>query len=342
MTSSFPDSGPTANALDFDNAISLDEVEATAALIGPHIVRTPAVEWSGEELRSMLPDGTRVTAKLEVFQRTGTFKARGALSNILRLDSEQLRAGVTAMSAGNHAIAVAYAATAADTHAKVVMQKSANPARARLARNLGAELLFAEDGASGFAMMERIAAEEGRAVIHPFDGLATALGTATLGQELHAQAGDLDVVIVAIGGGGLAAGVSAIIKRLRPGCRMIGVEPAGADCMHRSFASGRAENIGKPDTIADSLAPPMTEPIPFGLCKAHIDRLALVTDAEIVAAMRLIFRELKLAVEPACAVSTAALTQLAGELSGKHVGIILCGSNIDLETYNGYCATAVD
>ena len=290
----------------------------------------------------MLPGDTRVTAKLEVFQRSGTFKARGALSNILRLDSERLRVGVTAMSAGNHAIAVAYAAMVAGTHAKVVMQKSANPARVQLARDLGAQLLFAEDGASGFAMMERIAAEEGRAVIHPFDGLATALGTATLGRELHAQADDLDVVIVAIGGGGLAAGVSAFTKRLHPGCRVIGVEPAGADSMHRSFASGRVQNIRKPHTIADSLAPPMTEPIPFGLCRAHIDRLALVTDAEMVAAMQLIFRELKLAVEPACAATTAALTQLAGELSGKHVGIILCGSNIDLETYNGYCAAAVD
>ena len=331
-----------ANAIDFDNAISVDAVAATAALIGPHIVRTPAVEWFGHELQSILPDGTRVTAKLEVFQRSGTFKARGALSNVLRLDNEQRQAGVTAMSAGNHAIAVAYAAMAAGTHAKVVMQKSANPARVRLAENLGAELLFADDGASGFAMMDRIAAQEGRAVIHPFDGLATALGTATLGHELHGQAGDLDVLIIAIGGGGLAGGVAAITRRLHPDCYIVGVEPVGADSMYRSFASGQAENIGKPDTIADSLAPPMTEPIPFGLCRAHVDRLTLVTDAEIVRAMKLIFRELKLAVEPACAATTAALVRTADELTGKHVGIVLCGSNIDIDTYNGYCAAVPD
>ncbi|MCY4566610.1 MAG: pyridoxal-phosphate dependent enzyme [Gammaproteobacteria bacterium] len=337
-----PGSESSASAVDLDNAISPEAVASTAALIGPHIVRTPAVEWSGPELQSMLPGGTRVTAKLEVFQRSGTFKARGALSNILRLDNGQLQAGGTAMSAGNHAIAVAYAARAAGTHAKVVMQKSANPARVELARDLGAELLFADDGPSGFAMMDRLAVEEGRAVIHPFDGLATALGTATLGSELHAQAGDLDVLFVAIGGGGLAGGVSAITRHLQPGCRVIGVEPAGADSMHRSFASGKAENIGRTDTIADSLAPPMTGPIPYGLCRAHLDRLVLVSDAEMVAAMQLIFRGLKLAVEPACAATTAALVQLADELAGKQVGIILCGSNIDLDTYTDCCRAALD
>lgn len=342
MTGLSSDNGPLAHAVDFNNAITLDAVRATAALIDPYIVRTPTVEWFGQQLRSMLPHGTRVAAKLEVFQRSGTFKVRGALSNILRLSTGQLEAGVTAMSAGNHAIAVAYAAMAAGTHAKVVMQKSANPARVRLARELGAQLLFADDGESGFAMMNRIAAAEGRAIIHPFDGLATALGTATLGRELLAQAGQFDALLVAIGGGGLAGGVAAITKRLHPGCQVIGVEPAGADSMHRSFASGRAENIGKPETIADSLAPPMTEPIPFGLCRAHIDQLALVTDAELVAAMQLIFQELKLAVEPACAATTAALTQRADELAGKRVGIILCGSNIDLDTYNGYCQAALD
>ena len=117
-----------------EHGITLEAVEDTLALITPHIVETPVVEWSGPEMRAILPGSSRVYAKLELFQRSGTFKARGALSNVLRLSAEQLRAGGTAMSAGHHAIAVAYAAKAAGTSAKVVMQRSANPARVELAR----------------------------------------------------------------------------------------------------------------------------------------------------------------------------------------------------------------
>ena len=323
---------------DEDHGITLAAVEETAALIAPHIVETPVVGWSGPEMRAILPGNSRVHAKLELFQRSGTFKARGALSNVLRLGAEQLRAGVTAMSAGNHAIAVAYAAKAAGTSAKVVMQRSANPARVDLAKALGAEVLMAEDGPSGFEMVAGIAAAEGRATIHPFDGVATALGAATLGLEMHRQLGDLDVLIVAIGGGGLAGGVSAITKRLNPDCLVVGVEPVGADAMHRSFRTGRPERLEAVDTIADSLAPPMTERLPFALCRNNVDRLVLVTDRELARAMGLIFRELKLAVEPACAATTAALPGLAEELSGARVGLIFCGSNIDRDTYNEYCA----
>ncbi len=322
---------------DDDHGITLEAVEDTVALIAPHIVETPVVEWSGPEMRAMLPGNSRVHAKLELFQRSGTFKARGALSNVLRLSAEQLRAGVTAMSAGNHAVAVAYAAKAAGTSAKVVMQRSANPARVELAEALGAEILMAEDGPSGFEMVAGIAAAEGRAMIHPFDGVATALGAATLGFEMHRQLGDLDVLVVAIGGGGLAGGVSAITKRLNPDCLVVGVEPVGADAMHRSFRSGRPERLEGVDTIADSLAPPMTERLPFTLCRSNVDRLALVTDRELAQAMGLIFRELKLAVEPACAATTASLPGLADEFSGARVGLILCGSNIDRNTYDRYC-----
>lgn len=138
---------------DDEHGITLEAVEDTLALIAPHIVETPVVEWSGPEMRAILPGSGRVHAKLELFQRSGTFKARGALSNVLRLNAEQLRAGVTAMSAGNHAIAVAHAAKAAGTSAKVVMQRSANPARVDLARALGAEIPMAEDGPSGFEPM---------------------------------------------------------------------------------------------------------------------------------------------------------------------------------------------
>lgn len=318
-------------------ALSLDDVQSTAALIAPYIVETPVVTWTGSELSQQLGDSTEVIAKLEPFQHASTFKARGALSNVLRLDPAARDRGVTAMSAGNHAVAVAYAASVCGIDAKVVMQKTANPARIALAKGFGCEILMADDGPSGFALAEHIAEAEGRTFIHPFDGLATALGTATLGLELHTQGGDLDVLIIAIGGGGLAGGVSAVTKLLSPSCHIIGVEPEGADSMHQSFASGQAENIGVPNTIADSLAPPMTLPLPYSLCRENIAELIKVSDEDMRRAMGLVFRDMKMAVEPACAASVAALCQLIQNqpdiVRGKRVGLVFCGSNIDWPSF---------
>ncbi|MDH5617644.1 MAG: pyridoxal-phosphate dependent enzyme [Gammaproteobacteria bacterium] len=317
-------------------AITLRDVQATARLIQSYIRRTPVADWVGLQLMKVLPEGTTVVAKLEIFQHSGTFKARGALSNILRLTDRQKANGITAMSAGNHAVAVAYAAAAAGVDAKLVMQSSANPARIEMARSFGARLLIAEDGPTGFAMAEEIAKNENRAFIHPFDGADTARGTATLGQEFNEQVGDVDVLIIAIGGGALAGGVSAVTKLLNPNCHIIGVEPFGADSMYRSFKSGKAETIGVPKTIADSLGPPMTLPYPFELCRNNVDDIVRVTDEELKEAMRLIFNDLKLAVEPACAATTAALLKVALSHAGKRIGIVLCGSNIDWQTYRSY------
>ena len=238
------------------------------------------------------------------------------------------------MSAGNHAIAVAWAARQLGVSAKVVMQASANPARVAAARAHGAEVLTAADGPTGFALAEQIAADEGRTFIHPFEGERTALGTATVGLELVEQAPGLDAVIVAIGGGGLAGGAATAIKLLSPACRIFGVEPEGADSMHRSFAAGSPQRLERVQTIADSLGPPMALPYSFGLCRSALDRLVKVTDDEIRAAMGLLFRDMKLAVEPGGAASTAALVfRLREELRGARVGVIVCGSNIDADTF---------
>ncbi len=317
-----------------DNSLTVSDARATADLIGAHIFTTPVMEWAGQKLRSAIAPNTSVVTKLEVFQFAGTFKARGALSNILRLGDTARARGITAMSAGNHAVAVAYAANAAGVDAKLVMQSSANPARVAMAQAYGAEILIADDGPSGFAMADEIAKAEGRTFIHPFDGRNTALGTATLGLEFFDQAGPVDVMIISIGGGGLAGGVAAVTKQLNPDCYIVGVEPEGASSMVQSFASGRAENIGVPNTIADSLAPPMTLPYPFEMCRSNIDELCTVNDDELRSAMTLIFDDMKLAVEPACAASTAAFLKLANAHAGKRVGLVFCGSNIDWQSYS--------
>jgi threonine dehydratase len=320
--------------LDRVTGLKLADIEATRDLIAPHVLTTPLHWWKGMEIDGRVGPGTQVAIKLELFQYTGTFKARGAMSNILRLTPDQLARGVTAVSAGNHAVAVAFAAWKLGVSAKVVMMSTASPARVARAEAYGAEVIKAGDGKACFELARRIEAEEGRAFIHPFEGIDTALGTATLGMEWSEQAGPLDAVILPVGGGGLAAGVASAFKLLQPECEVFGVEPEGADTMHRSFAAGEPQSRSDVATIADSLAPPYALPLSYGLCRAAIDELVMVDDDQLRDAQGVLFREMKLAVEPAGAATTAALFgPLRERLRGKRVGIIACGANIDIDTF---------
>jgi threonine dehydratase len=310
--------------------LTLQEIQEAAAKLAGRVVRTPVHRLHGAELEAALGSDTELHLKLELFQLTGTFKARAALLNVLGLSAEAHSCGITAISAGNHAIAAAFAAAAVNISAKVVMIASANPLRVSLCRSYGAEIVFAPDAHAAFALVERIATEEGRTLIHPFEGRTTALGTATLGLELCEQVAGLQAVIVPIGGGGLCAGVASAVKLLMPECAVIGVEPFGADSMYRSFAAGEPRSIERVATIADSLGAPYALPISFALCRRNVDELVRVTDDELRAAMRFLLRTAKLAVEPAGAAATAALLgPLRERLRGKRVAAIVCGSNID-------------
>ncbi len=283
--------------------------------------------------------GTTLEFKFELLQASGTFKARGAFSNMLALDAGQRARGVTGISAGNHAVAVAYAAMKLGIPAKVVMLKTANPARVALCRGFGAEILMAEDGATGFAMVHEIEAREGRNFVHHFNGHRTVLGTATLGAEWAEQsaaqfADGLDALILPIGGGGLAAGVATAFKQAMPNLTIYGVEPEGATGMAQSFTTGGPVKMGSMTGIADSLMAPHTEAYSYGLCRANIDDLVTVSDDELRAAMHVLFAELKLATEPACAAATAAaLFPLRERIAGRRVGVLLCGTNTDPATF---------
>lgn len=326
-----------------DRAPTLEEIRQARELLGKRVLETPVWQWRGRELEEAIGCDTSVWLKLELFQFAGTFKPRGALVNMLALGVAELARGVCAVSAGNHAMAVGYAARALGTSAKVVMPRTANPARVEGCRAYGAEVVMVPDVHHCFDEVHRIEREEGRAFIHPFEGFRTALGTATLGWEMAQQLPDLEAVIVPIGGGGLAAGVATAIKAALPACEVFGVEPEGADTMHRSFASGQPEKIDRVATIADSLGAPHAAPYTFWLCREHLDGLVMIDDDDLRAAMRLLFRGAKLAVEPAGAASTAALCgPLRERLRGKRVGLVICGSNIDAATYCSYLATGSD
>ncbi|HEY7508723.1 MAG TPA: pyridoxal-phosphate dependent enzyme, partial [Vicinamibacteria bacterium] len=173
------------------------------------------------------------------------------------------------------------------------------------------------------------------------EGPRTALGTATLGLELVEQVPDLEAVVVPIGGGGLCAGVAAAVKLLRPGCRVFGVEPEGADTMRRSFDAGSPQKIDAVRTIADSLGAPHAAPYSFGLCREYVDEVVLVDDDALRRAMLLLFWSAKLAVEPAGAAATAALAgPLRDRLAGRRVALIVCGANIDAPTFTRHLADA--
>ncbi len=314
--------------------LSLADIRAARSQLGDRVLKTPVQQLSGPSVEAAFAPGTHAFLKLELFQRTGSFKPRAALLNMLALSESERSRGVCAISAGNHAIATAYAARCLGTSAKVVMAASANPFRIEQCRLYGAEVELAADVHAGFRRVEEIQQTESRAFIHPFEGLRVALGTGTLGLEFMEQVPDLDAVVVPIGGGGLAAGVSTAVKLMRPDCEVFGVEPFGADSMYRSFAAGRPMAIDKVTTIADSLGAPYATPMSYALCRAHIDELVRVTDQELVGAMRFLLEHARLAVEPASAASTAALLgPLAKRLAGRRVGLIVSGANIDTASF---------
>ncbi len=314
--------------------LTLAEIHAANALIAKHILVTPSITWPGEELPKLLGIDAKVSAKLELLQRTGSFKARSALLNMLKLTVDQRAHGITAVSAGNHAIAAAWAAQMVGVPAKIIMMNTANPRRVELASSFGAEIVMSGSAQEAFAAANTLVLSEGRTMVHPFEGRTTALGTATAGLELMTQVPDLEAVIVPIGGGGLIAGIAAAVKLINPSCLVFGVEPEGADSMHRSFAAGKPQPIEKVATIADSLGAPYALPYTFELARRNVDGLVLVTDAQMRSAMHLTFLDAKLAVEPAGAAALAALVgPLRNRLRGARVGLIVCGSNIDFLTY---------
>lgn len=323
----------TVTEAEMPPAPDIDAIDSLRRSLGNDIVLTPTIRCAG--LEELLDDGTTVFGKLEFLQRTGTFKARGALATLHGLDPEKRTAGITAVSAGNHAIAAAYAARAFGVSAKVVMISGANPQRIDACRALGAEVVMADDAHSAFDRATEIQHSEGRCFIHPFEGPAVATGTGAIGLEICEQVNAFDAVIVAVGGGGLIGGIANAVKQARPGCEVIGVETHGADSMHRSLAAGKPVAIEKVDTIADSLGAPFALPYSFGLCRRFVDRMAMVSDQALRVAMGMLFERMRVAVEPACAAAAAALTgPLRSSLAGKRVVLVFCGSNIDWATFS--------
>ena len=309
--------------------ISLDTIREVHGRLAPHVVRTPSVPYYGSALAH-----PRLTLKMELFQRTGSFKARGALNVVSALSDAERERGVVAVSAGNHAIAAAWAARAAGVSCKVVMPRAANPFRVAQVEAQGGEIVYGDAMGELFSLYEKLRESEGRAAVHPFEGERTFAGTAGVALELLEDAGPLDAIVVPVGGGGLISGIASAVRHLSPVTRVYGVEPEGANGMARSLEAGHPLPKVKVSSIADSLCAPLHLPLSFAVVRDRVERMVSVPDAAIAAAMRLAFTDLKLALEPACAAGLAALTSpLREELADARVAVVLCGTNIDAATW---------
>jgi len=308
---------------------TLEEITEQHQRLSSYVVHTPIVR------RDKWLDDRDVVFKAELLQKTGTFKLRGALTRMLSLSEEEKAQGVVCGTGGNHGTAVAYAAKLLGIPAKIVVPDFINPYRLQAIIRLGGEVIKESSVTRVMERMDELAAAESRVVVHPFDHPLTTIGTATLGYEFYQQCQTLDAVIVPIGGGGLISGVALAMKRLNPQITVYGVEPNGANAMSLALAAKEPTPVpGGPKSIADSLCAPSALPYSFSVVKDHIDEVVLVSDDEIKAAMKLIAERLKFMVEPACAAATAAfLGPLAEKTQGQTTGILLCGTNIDVETF---------
>ena len=306
-------------------------VRQAARRIDGHINRTPVL--SNATLDELTE--ARVFAKAEPFQRSGSFKARGAFNRLLQLGEEERRRGIVAYSSGNHGAAVALAAAEVGIPAAIVAPHSAPEAKLEQMRARGAELVWYDPARDDrVAIAADIAAERGLTLIPPFDDLEVMAGQGTLALELIEDAGTLDLLVVPVGGGGLLAGVGTMARELCPHVRLIGVEPAAADDTARSLRAGQRVRLeATPDTIADGLRVPEPGELTFAVNRRLLERVVTVEEDEIVDAMRICFERLKVVVEPSGAVTVAALLTGRVKAPGARIGIVLSGGNVDASRF---------
>jgi threonine dehydratase len=300
------------------------------ARIAPYIRHTPLAPLP--PLRGDLPLPLRL--KLENLQVAGSFKSRGVFNNLLQLSPDERARGVCAASGGNHGLALAYSAWQLGIPATVFLPASASPDRMARVRAWGVRLVqHGLNWDDAHAAAVEFARSEGLAYIHPFDADRTLEGQGTLGLELLDDLPALDCVLIAIGGGGLIAGMAAAIRQRRPDVRVIGVEPAGAPTMLRSLECGRVVALPSVHTIADTLSPRVACERTLALVQRYVDTIVLVEDAQIVAAMRWLWTECNQLVEPAGAAVVAALQNGAVDVSGCACPVaLICGGNAAAES----------
>ncbi|MEW2075923.1 threonine/serine dehydratase [Streptomyces sp. NPDC012403] len=302
--------------------IGIADIETAAERIAGHVVRTPTVPSPG--LSALL--GVPVTAKLELLQRTGSFKVRGAAAKLLSLSGAERAAGVVAVSGGNHGIALAVMAAALDVKATVVMPRSAPLRAVEIAESAGASVRVTDDMDGAFALMTRLQ-QEGLTLVHPFDDPVVIAGQGTVGAEFAADAGDLTDVLVSIGGGGLIAGVAAALRALRPGVRVWGVETEGAQAMSEALAAGGPVPV-KLTSIVSTLSAPAVSQLTYEHVSELVTEVLVVPDREAVRGSLELADHAKVWAEPAAGCLLPAARRVLERVGeGARLGLVVCGGN---------------
>lgn len=306
---------------------TLSEIRDARECIAPHIHRTPVLSSSTLNREH----GAQIFLKCENLQKVGAFKARGATFAVLSAPEAEVRGGVVTHSSGNHAAALARAASIRGVPGHIVMPNNAPKVKQESVRRYGGQITFCEPTlAAREAAAARIQAETGAMLVHPFDNWSVITGQGTCALELLEEIPDLDILLAPVGGGGLISGTSIAAKSLRPGIRVYGTEPAGADDAFRSLQTGIRQPQNDPQTIADGLRTGLGEKA-FSVLSRRLDGIVTVSEEHIIAAMRHAWEVLKILIEPSAAVPLGALREGKLEISGKRVGIILTGGNVDLD-----------
>jgi threonine dehydratase len=307
--------------------LTLVDIRAAHDRIRERIHRTPVLTSSTLDDQS----GGKLFFKCENLQKGGAFKARGATNAVFSLTDAEAARGVATHSSGNHAAALSRAAKLRGIPAYIVMPNNAPKAKRAAVERLGGKIVFCEPTIPAReAAAAKVIAETGATLIHPFDNLRVMAGQGTATLELLEQAPDLDIIVAPVGGGGLISGTSVAATSLKPGIRVIGAEPAGADDASRSFKAGKFIPLTRANTIADGLRSSMSERT-FAEIRSHVSDIVTVTEESIVAAMRAVWEVLKIVIEPSGAVPYAAIVENKIDVRGKRVGIILTGGNLDLD-----------
>ncbi|RPF26688.1 threo-3-hydroxy-L-aspartate ammonia-lyase [Georgenia muralis] len=309
---------------------TFDDVAAAAQRILGHAHRTPVLTSSRVDAEL----GLRAYFKCENFQRVGAFKFRGAFNALSRFDAAQRRAGVVAYSSGNHAQAVALAARLLDVPATIVMPLDAPASKVAATRGYGAEVVtydrYTEDREE---IGRALAAEGGLTLVPPYDHPDVIAGQGTAAKELIEEVGELDVVLTPLGGGGLLAGTALSVRALSPAARILGVEPAAGDDGRQSLRSGRVVHIDTPVTIADGAQTTHLGELTFPIIRREVEDVLTASDDHLVDAMRTFAATMKIVVEPTAGLGLAGLRQIAADLPGARVGVVVSGGNVDLDRY---------
>lgn len=312
--------------------MNINDIRDADARIKPYVKRTPLERSKSLSERF----GTNVFVKYEMFQRTGSFKARGGFNKLLQLSDEDKKKGVVAVSGGNHAQAVAYVSNALGIDAVIAMPANTPLTYLNATRGYGATVELMPNIAEAFARANELAAE-GRTMVHPFDDDDVIAGQGTIGVEILEDVPDVTDVIVSIGGGGLAAGVARAMKETDPSIKMWAVETVGADAMAQALTAGKPVELAAITSIAKTLGAPYVTERTLKAIQQDFESVTVVPDAETVREILYIAQRLKVITEPAAAATVAAAEHLRGEFnSGSNLVLVLCGGNTSIEDVCGY------